>query len=251
MMRLKDYQKRVIREVERFLEAVAKERAGGNAVHASLDAWGALRLGRYHERRNGLDRDMPDITIKVPTGGGKTVIATQVLGSIFRTLLKEARNGAGLVLWVVPSSQIYRDTLRRLSDREDWYRIMLEHAVGRRVEMWEKTDIHRLTPGRLREALNILIVQLASTNRETREQLKFFQDSGGNIVRHFPREDDPEAHRRLKEQTPNLDMIEDDAEAGRCLVKTSVGNLVRLCQPPVILDEGHKATSRLARQTIE
>ena len=34
-------------------------------------------------------------------------------------------------------------------------------------------------------------------------------------------------------------------------MKTSLGNLVRIYEPPVILDEGHKATSALARRTIE
>lgn len=43
---------------------------------------------------------------------------------------------------------------------------------------------------------------------------------------------------------------EDDGQDER-LVKTSLGNLVRLCEPAVILDEGHKATSELARRTIE
>ncbi|HEY2249453.1 MAG TPA: hypothetical protein VGH74_00285, partial [Planctomycetaceae bacterium] len=38
---------------------------------------------------------------------------------------------------------------------------------------------------------------------------------------------------------------------GRFLTATSIGNLVRLCRPAVILDEGHKATSDLARKTIE
>jgi len=249
-MQLKDYQQRVVEEVERYLARLAEVRASGER-YASQAAWQDCRIPRqYHPRTNGLGEDVPTFTVKVPTGGGKTVVATQILGSLYRTTLA-GRNGAGLVLWVVPSSQIYRDTHKRLSDPEDWYRKMLEHAAGRRVEVWQKQDIHRLTPGRLREALNILIIQLASTNRETREQLKFFQDSGGNIVRHFPPEDDPDAHRELKHRIPNLDMIEDDAETGRHLVRTSVGNLVRLCKPPVILDEGHKATSRLARETIE
>ena len=46
-------------------------------------------------------------------------------------------------------------------------------------------------------------------------------------------------------------MIEADESSGHYLAKTSVGNLVRLCQPAVILDKGHKATSDLARATIE
>ena len=46
-------------------------------------------------------------------------------------------------------------------------------------------------------------------------------------------------------------MLGDDEEQGERLVKTSLGNLVRICEPAVILDEGHKATSELARKTIE
>ncbi len=247
-MSLKKYQRRVYEEVGAYLERLAAERAG-NPKHAALDAWPSS-CGKYNERKNGLGEDLPTFCIKVPTGGGKTLLATQILGSIHRTILKD-RNGAGLVLWVVPSSQIYRDTLRRLSDRNDMYRQMLEHAVSRRIEIWEKDDIARLSPVRLRDNLNILIVQLASTNRETKEQLKFFRDSGGNIVNHFPPENDWRAHEALKKQFPNLEMLEEDPSSGRFLCKTSVGNLVRICKPAVILDEGHKATSTLARKRIE
>jgi type III restriction enzyme len=203
-MQLKEYQERVISEVRRYLDAVMREREEGNLRHASKDAWERrLCLGNYYEQTNDLGEDYPNFTIKAPTGAGKTVLATQVLGVIYQTILQD-RNSAGLVLWVVPSSQIYRDTLRRLSDRNDWYRIMLEHAASRRIEVWEKTDVARLTPVKLRDNLNILIVQLASTNRETAEQLKFVRDSGGNIVQHFPPEDDFEAHRRLKELFSNF-----------------------------------------------
>lgn len=249
-MDLKKYQRRVVEEVERYLDRLAAQGAQGNARHASLDAWRDLRLGAYQEHENGLGEDLPDFCIKVPTGGGKTLLATQILGSIYRTILKD-RGGAGLVLWVVPTSQIYRDTLKRLRDRGHMYRLMLEHAVSRRLEIWEKDEIARLSPTRLRECLNILVIQLASTNRETREQLKFFRDSGGNIVQHFPAEDDWEGHKALKKQFPNLEMLADDEASGEHLAKTSIGNLVRMCRPPVILDEGHKATSELARQTLE
>ncbi len=249
-MELKDYQKRVCEEVELYLRALADEYTAGNRRYGSIEAWRKRNLGRYNQRQNGLSDDLPNVCIKVPTGGGKTLLATQILGAIHRILLKE-RNGAGLVLWVVPSSQIYRDTLKRLRDRYDLYRLMLEHAISRRIEVWEKHEIARLSPARLRDCLNILVVQLASTNRETKEQLKFFRDSGGNIVDHFPPEDDYGAHRKLKEQVSNLDMIENDAASERYLAATSIGNLVRLCKPVVILDEGHKATSRKARETIE
>ena len=253
-MPLKKYQERVISEVQFFLEALAAHQAKANR-HAGLDAWEEAQNrfslpGAYRSRKNGLNNDLPTLCIKVPTGGGKTLIATQVLGSIYQTILKH-RNGAGLVLWVVPSDQIYKDTLRKLRDRRDFHREALEFAVSRRIEVWEKHDIARITPGQLSSNLNILVLKLASTNRETREQLRFFRDSGGNIVQHFPPENAPELHRELKGRIPNLDMLVEDTARGEYLIKTSIGNLVRLCEPAVILDEGHKATSSLARETIE
>lgn len=253
-MQLKRYQERVLREVKIFAEALAAEQAAGNR-YASLEAWEEARRrfslrGEYRRRRNGLGKDLPTFCVKVPTGGGKTLLATQILGLIYQTILK-SRNGVGLVLWVVPSDQIYKDTLKALRDRRHFYRESLEFALSRRIEVWEKHEIARLTPNQLRSTLNILILKLASTNRETREQLKFFRDSGGNIVQHFPPENDPEQHKALKVRVPNLDMLSEDVEKDEYLVKTSLGNLVRLCEPAVILDEGHKATSSLARQTIE
>src|SRR3990167_3013900 len=253
-MQLKRYQERVIREEKTFLEALAAQQAAGNR-HASYDAWDEAKksfslLGQYQRRTNGLAKDLPTFCIKVPTGGGKTLLATQILGLIHQTILKE-RNGTGLVLWVVPSDQIYKDTLKALRDRRHFYRESLEFSLSRRIEVWEKHEIFRLTPGQLHSNLNILLLKLASTNRETREQLKFFRDSGGNIVQHFPPEDDPEKHKAIKSQFPNLDMLGEDDGKEEGLVKTSLGNLVRLCEPAVILDEGHKATSTLARQTIE
>lgn len=243
-MELKRYQTSLLEQTQRFLEALAAEQQKGNR-HASLDAW-KTATGRAlrAERHNGLDEDLPNFCIKVPTGGGKTLIATQILGQIHSNLLRD-RGGSGLVLWIVPSDQIYKDTLKHLRDRAHPYRERLEFAVGNRIEVWEKDEIARLTPGQLATTLNVLLLKLASANRETRDQLKMFQDSGGNIVQHFPAEDDAQAQRALKARVKNLDMLADD------LVKTSLANLLRMQRPAVVLDEGHKAYSKLARETLE
>src|SRR6266511_4919317 len=164
-MELKKYQLRVLDEVKTYLSALAKEQASGNK-HAALDAWEAVRVPgpRYRERRNGLGKDMPNFCLKVPTGGGKTLLATQVLGLIYSTIL-EKRNGTGLVLWVVPSDQIYKDTLKALRDRNHFYRFSLEHAVSRRVEVWEKHEISRLTPTQLAGNLNVLLRRKGAVRR--------------------------------------------------------------------------------------
>lgn len=253
-MQLKPSQERVLKEVKLFLDVLATEQAAGSQ-YPSLATWDKTKKlfylpGEYRIRKNGLGKDLPTFCIKVPTGGGKTLLATQILGLVYQTILK-SRNGSGLVLWVVPSDQIYKDTLKAFRDRRHFYRESLEFALSRRIEVWEKHEIFRLTPGQLKSNLNILLLKLASTNRETREQLKFFRDSGGNIVQHFPPENDPDKHKVLKAQFLNLDMLGEDEGQDACLVKTSLGNLVRRCEPAVVLDEGHRATSALARRTIE
>ena len=253
-MELKKFQKRAIRETRKFLDLLEIEQAKSNK-HASTDAWDEAKQvlplrGHYREHKNGLGIDVPTFCVKVPTGGGKTLLATQFLGLVHQTILKN-RNGSGLALWIVPSDQIYKDTLKALRNREHFYRESLEFAVSRRIEVWEKNEIARLTPGQLRTSLNILLLKLAGTNRIDREQLKFFRDSGGNIVQHFPPEDKPEEHKALKLRVHNLDMLAEDEKRGEYLIKTSLANLVRLCEPAVILDEGHKATSKLARETVE
>src|SRR5216684_3479533 len=157
-MELKKYQRRVDDEAKAYLVELAKQQAARNR-HAAQDAWENFRVpGRqYIPRRNQLGKDMPNFCLKVPTGGGKTLLATQVLGSIYSTIL-EKRNGAGLVLWVVPSDQIYKDTLKALRDRNNFHRLSLEHAVSRRVEVWEKHEISRLTPTQLSSCLNVLVL---------------------------------------------------------------------------------------------
>ncbi|MEM7576032.1 MAG: DEAD/DEAH box helicase family protein [Planctomycetota bacterium] len=253
-MELKRYQQDVVERVERYLRKLAEYQADGER-YASRAAWDDLNLsassGGYHERKNGLGKDLPQFCIQVPTGGGKTLIATQVLGSIYRTVL-QARRGAGIVLWVVPSDQIYKDTLGRLRDREDLYRMALEHAIGRRIELWDKQDIRRITPGQVRECLNILVIKLASANRQTKDDLKFFQDGGGNVTLHFPPEYDSTAHAELLETFPNLDTFDAPGSGpGGKLIQTSIGNLVRIHESPVILDEQQTAATRLARETLE
>jgi type III restriction enzyme len=108
-MQLKPSQERVIKEVKLFLEALATEQANGSQ-YPSLAAWDKAKKlfylpAQYHQRKNGLEKDLPTFCIKVPTGGGKTLLATQILGLVYQTILKN-RNGSGLVLWVVPSDQI-------------------------------------------------------------------------------------------------------------------------------------------------
>jgi len=192
-----------------------------------------------------LGQPLPAFCLKIPTGGGKTLLAAKVVDLVNAHY---RRRQSGLVLWVVPSTQIYAQTLRALRDRDHPYRQALDMASAGRTLVLEKAD--GFAPSDVAESLCVLLLMLPSANRETKEQLKMFQDSGG-FEAFFPSEDRRDDHRALLEKIPNLDTFEkQDGFWGR-QIKTSLGNTLRLLQPLIIMDEGHKAYSVNARNTLE
>jgi type III restriction enzyme len=258
-MELKDYQKYCINEVKVYLEHLADFRAKYEKVRAiepelagdfTRKAWEKAKGGSnfqgaiYFDRRNGLGEPLPNFCIKVPTGGGKTILATHALGLINMHYLKKQ---TGLVLWVVPTSQIYRQTLKALRTREHPYRQVLDLNSGGRTKIVEKTE--NFTPSDIDSSLVILLLMLPSANRQNKETLKIFQDSSG-FDAFFPLEDQLPDHKNLLEQFPNLDYFGDKSSIFGAQVKTSLGNTLRILQPIVIIDEGHKAYSKSAQDTI-
>ena len=82
----------------------------------------------------------------------------------------------GLVLWIVPTNQIYRQTINNLRDREHPYRQVLDLSSGGRTLILEKGD--RFTTQDVNENLIIMMLMLPSANRQNKETLKIFQDAG-------------------------------------------------------------------------
>ncbi len=254
-MILKEYQKQALETVQQFLEqlsewrekaAVAMKAVPDLPVDWVEQAWRQVAPGRtYLPRKNGLGEPLPTFCLKIPTGGGKTLLATKVLDLVNTRFL---RRQTGLVLWIVPSTQIYDQTLKALKDRDHPYRQQLDMASAGRTLVLEKTS--GFGPQDVRENLCVLLLMLPSANRETREQLRMFRDSGG-FDRFFPPEDNAAAHEALVRDVTNLDTFEHTGGVWGKLAKTSLGNTLRLLRPLVILDEGHRAYSRNAKKTLE
>jgi type III restriction enzyme len=180
----------------------------------------------------------------VPTGGGKTLVACHAIDNIQKTYLNKQ---TGLILWVVPSTQIYRQTISALKNREHPYRQVLDISSGGRTLIKEKTEMfNRLD---VEENLVVLMLMLQSAYRQNKETLKVFRDQGG-FTDFFPREDDFEGHKKLKELIPNLDCFTTEMEVFGMQIKTSLGNTLKVLRPLVVIDEGHRAYGENARNTI-
>ncbi len=254
-MMLKEYQKRALATVREYVEQLATWREKEKSVREvdpdiAFDwvqrAWQKTVPARpYLPRRNGLGRHLPAFCLKIPTGGGKTLLATKVIDLVNAHFRQSQR---GLVLWIVPTTQIYNQTLKALKDRDHPYRQQLDLSSGQRTRIFEKTT--PFGPRDVAENLCILLLMLPSANRQTKDTLRMFHDSGG-FDRFFPPDDDSPAHAKMLEECPNLDTFEQTTGFWGRYIKTSLGNTVRLLQPLIILDEGHKAYSPNAKATLE
>lgn len=249
-MQLKEYQHRALTELTRYLEQLSewKTKAANNPeleIDYPVKAWEKTGIKRpYTARRNGLRQPLPFFCFKIPTGGGKTLLAVKTIDAINMVYRKRK---TGLVLWIVPTTQIYRQTINNLKDREHPYRQHLDLASGGHTVILEKTD--RFTPQDVSENLVVLMLMLPSANRKTKETLKVFQDSGG-FQDFFPGEDDIKGLEKLLRKYPNLDTYEKESGFWGRQIKTSLGNTLRLLSPVIILDEGHKAYSEGAQETL-
>jgi len=251
-MEPKEYQVKTLDCVKRYLDLLYqwREKALSNPglkINFPLNAWDEIdsRYRPYSSRRDGLGRPLPCFCLKIPTGGGKTFLAVKTIDLINTVYLKSR---TGLVLWIVPSTQIYNQTIRSLRNRDHPYRQHLDIASAGKTLIREKNDL--FSPMDVQENLVVLMLMLPSANRKTKEVLRMFKDSGG-FAEFFPPEDSLEANTHLLEKIPNLDTFEKESRFWGKQVKTSLGNTLRLLNPVIILDEGHKAYSQIAQETLQ
>jgi len=264
-LRKLDYQDRVLETLDCYLDLLRDEKAKADKIaeiiaaqpelgleqkQFSRDAWTRMRaLGKlpasragvdFSGRHDGVGRPVPNAVLKVPTGGGKTLIAVNGLSRIFGRYLN---CNTGFVLWIVPSEAIYSQTLARLKDRQHPYRQILDRAAAGRVRILEKSD--SLNAFDVEGQLCVMLLMLQSANRQTKDTLKMFQDRG-DVYGFVPAEGEQQGHKALIDAIPNLDAYDDIFP----MVKDSLGNALRIIRPVVVLDEGHKAVSNLAFETL-
>ena len=188
----------------------------------------------YVDRTAAAGFPIPHVCLKVPTGGGKTLLGAAALERLDQS--------NGLVLWMVPSNAIYEQTKQKLWDREHPYRGMLERGSGGRVKMLEKNDL--FTSSDLEHYLCVMLISLQSANHQNnKEFLKIFKDSG-RYTSFFPDNDDARGDGVLRDKYPDLDPADIDSP-----VIQSLFNVFKMQRPVVILDEAHKAYGRQGNES--
>lgn len=257
MLELRKYQEDVLESLREFLDKMLEQKQRQDKINKLLAsqnepleqrnlaelAWRKIGKENYIDRKDGIGKSIPHICLKVPTGGGKTLLATHAAKIINQHYF---RRNTGLILWVVPSDAIYQQTLKAFKDIEHPYRQILDAAAPRkRAKILERQNI--FSPTDVEDDLSVMLLMIQAAGKENKESLRMFRDND-RCMDFFPDTNDYQRHQELIENFPNLCVHQGIGEAKN--VKYSLGNVLKMLRPIVVLDEGHTAKSVTRRETF-
>lgn len=176
---------------------------------------------------------LPYICLRIPTGGGKTLMACHAISITLQGLLRQER---GVVLWLVPTNAIKEQTLAALRDHKHPYRQALNATLSNRVAVMDLTQALNVQRSTLDGKTAIIVSTLAASRVEETDQRKIY-DQNGNLMSHF---DNLPADILAK-----LDKYENSDKP-----IPSLANVFKSRRPIVIVDEAHNARTELSFDTL-
>ena len=237
-MILKDYQKDTLATLRRFLEDARVHGPAAAFTALTLEPEQAERLHGYGGKYKPLkDKEgVPYVCLRLPTGGGKTILAAHSI-----TVAKEAwiEKDYPLVLWLVPTNTIRKQTVDALKNTRHAYRKVLDEAFDGRVRVFDIGDFTQLAPHDLRSNLCVVV--------GTIQTLRVSNTDGRKVYAHHEM---LEPHfSAVSPNAPGLERNDDGPHKGD--IRFSFANLMLLHRPLVIMDEAHKAGSKLSREVYD
>ena len=229
-LQLKIYQKNCLQILERFFRRVVELNSSGALAQAFSEF-----TGRDHLKIEQLP-EMPYICLRLPTGGGKTILAAHAVGITVRELLRQER---GLVLWLAPTRTIVDQTLTALNDRRHPYREALDTAFGGNVIVTGVDGALYLQRSAL-DGNTVVIVSTLASLRITDPEGRKFYEANGSLMPHFTGLED----RQIRE-------LVEGGNNDPSLITPSLANALRLRHPIVIMDEAHNARTHLSFDTLQ
>jgi type III restriction enzyme len=251
---LKTYQQQALDSLARFL-------AAGRSTGALAVAW-AQEMQRQAEGepdahtqapyRASAFGSTPCVCLRIPTGGGKTLLASHAIALMARTWRQA---DFPVVLWLVPSTTIRDQTLLALQQPGHAYRAALEAAYGGALMVLDVDAAPTLAPQDLGRKAVVLVATMQSFRvRSTlgRNVYAFSEDFDAHFAHFKSIGADMGALERVEEAdlpaVPGQGFLT-RADLGR--VKHSLANLLALTGPLVVVDEAHNAQTDTTFETLK
>lgn len=228
---LKPYQQRVLDTLSAFLRECVRTNNPSGAFATVTQRNGGTALPYFPVQIPELS-GLPYACLRVPTGGGKTLLASHSVGIALKEFVQADR---AVVLWLVPSNTILDQTAKALSNKRHAYCRALEMGVGGPVEVLTIEEALRMSRAVVDGQTVVIVATLQCFRVEDTTGRKVYEDNG-HLQAHF--EGWPEHLLASLEKGP-------DGKPVRSLV-----NALRLRRPIVIVDEAHNARTELSFSTL-
>ena len=220
----KEYQQRTLRALSEYLTLARDMGAKKAFVYQTEHVYHSL------PQLPGL----PYICLRVPTGGGKTVLACHSIHIVLEEFLRQER---GLVLWLVPTNTIKDQTLTALRNRKHPYRQVLDATLEGKVTAMDLTEALSLQRAVLDGETVVIVSTLAALRVQDTEGRKVYEASG-SLMAHFDG--------LTGNVLGSLEKYE-----GTDKVVPSLANVLKLRRPLIVVDEAHNARTELSFDTLE
>lgn len=231
MFELREYQNEILDSLRKFLKLCAQT---GNAEASFREITKDEDTGAYvpyeHVNVAGLS-GLPYVCLRVPTGGGKTIMGCYAAGIAIREF-KRAEHS--IVLWLVPSNTILDQTAEALRDPRHPYRRALELQCGE-VEVLTIDEALRLSRAMVDGATVVIVATIQSFRVEDKTGRRVYANNG-SLQEHFT---DIPASR-----------VAELMQIAEGIPVYSLANALKLRRPILIVDEAHNARTPLSFETL-
>ncbi|NCT67445.1 MAG: DEAD/DEAH box helicase family protein [Rhodanobacteraceae bacterium] len=189
---------------------------------------------------------IPVACIRIPTGGGKTLMAAHAIDIAARDYVGTR---APIALWLVPSNTIRMQTLEALKTPGHPYRqALLAHWPDDALTVLDIADCRQIRAHDIgRRAIVVVgtVQTLRVENTAAREVYAYHED----FAPHFATAPDAPFFERVSERDLEAQPYLSRGDLGR--IKASFANLLAWHRPIVIMDEAHNAQSKLSLAVLE
>lgn len=247
---LKPYQQDALAALDAFLAAArgctTAEQMQGAFTTARREALGEQAPLLQYRPFSAEQPEIPVACLRIPTGGGKTLMAAH---AVERAARQYTGTPAPLALWLVPSDAIRTQTLEALKTPGHPYRdALLRYWPTERLTVLDVADA-----GQLRAhdfgARAIVLVGTLQTLRVDKTQGRNAYAYREDFEPHFADAPDAPIFERVGEADLEAQPYLSRADLGK--IKRSFANLLAWHRPIVIMDEAHNAQSDLSLTVLE
>lgn len=232
MFALKDYQQRSLDALRGYLEDARFK--GAEAAYRELEKTGVPDWRPYQPIPEM--EQVPFICLRLPTGGGKTLLSAHTVPIAAETYLETEYP---LVLWMVPTNTIRTQTLETLKKPGHPNYETLREAFDGRFMVLDIADFTQIRPQDLKSKAIIVLGTMQTLRVNSTEGRKVYAHNE-NLEPHFS---------KISESTSGMERIEGGDNDGK--IKFSFRNLLHLHRPLVIVDEAHNASSSLSFEVLQ